>query len=266
MFLKRYYKSIQELRGFTSVDISSKTIKEIEETLDEYKKSNNEYDIGIPLKEGVIINRGIDSNDTPSMLKEDVENTKIAYYFKINEKEEGMYLLWEEYMYNPKGGYSIGTGAYEVLIGDKLGDIRKLDYIDKENPPIFNLIRNKINIDSAKSGLAFLISSLLYIGVVQSSRKVVYRQSKGMSFNSKSNTNNKKKTNTIKIEVLNGDKVMYTMDGNEGVIKGFKTYTRKTESWLVLGHWRKYKNGNKKWINSYIKGEGKQKPKHYKVK
>lgn len=36
----------------------------------------------------------------------------------------------------------------------------------------------------------------------------------------------------------------------------FRAYNRTTESWGVRGHWRTYSNGNKIWIDSYIKGSG----------
>lgn len=265
MLFKRYYKSMQELRGFTSIDISSKTTKEIETTLDEYKQldSNPDDDLGLPIKEGVIISRCLELDDMPSIFKQEADNTKITYYFKISEKDGKLLVLWEEYALNFKDGSAIGLGAYEVLIGDTLGDIKTLDYEDKYNPPIFDIVRRKITSENKKSSLAFLMSSLMYISIVQSNRNVVYRQSKGVSFNSNSKAS---KTKTTKVEVLNGDKVMYIMNGNESIIKGFRNYTRKTESWSVIGHWRKYKNGTKKWINSYVKGIGKPEPKHYKVK
>lgn len=269
MFAKRYYKSFQELRGFTSIDISSKTIEEIKDTLDNYKDNKDEYldNVGIPIREGIIISRGLGLEGIPDILKDDIENTKIVYYFKINEKDDkNLSLYWEEYMFNPKDKSSIGLSAYEVLIGDKIGDIKRVDCIDKYNPPTFNIVRNKMSSSNAKNSLAYLIHSLLYISVVQSNRKVVYKQSKGVKFVSKTTNNSNKTTDTIKVEVLNNDKVMYIMNGNEGIIKGFRNYVRKAESWLVSGHWRKYSNGTMKWIESYVKGKGKLNPKHYKVK
>ena len=36
--------------------------------------------------------------------------------------------------------------------------------------------------------------------------------------------------------------------------KGHKDFERKTMAWYVIGHWRQYKNGTRKFINGYWKG------------
>lgn len=56
----------------------------------------------------------------------------------------------------------------------------------------------------------------------------------------------------------------YTFNIPDGDEK--RAYNRMCESWGVRGHWRHYKNGHKKWIAGYPKGEGRKEAKEYTLK
>lgn len=58
-------------------------------------------------------------------------------------------------------------------------------------------------------------------------------------------------------------RVHYTLN-NTGTLTR-EGITRHTESWLVTGHWRHLRSGNKTWIEPFIKGKGKPDKKVYKI-
>jgi hypothetical protein len=76
-------------------------------------------------------------------------------------------------------------------------------------------------------------------------------------------TNSKEKsTHVIKL----GEKVIYTLDSTSDESKLFKkSYNRKAESWDVMGHDRKYKNGKVVHVKPYVKGKGNKVKRDYKL-
>ena len=274
--MKRYFKTLGELKGFTSIDLTSKTRKDILDYVDEYKETHGDIEeLGLPIKEGVLISKveNITNGIENKVIANGLNNTFQYQYFKIEEVGEELSVLLEVYMHNKDflgSSVFIGQSAYSFKIGDK--DIRKtlktLDYGYKDNSidnQLAKSVKHKFDKDDnlKLSDCSYLIMALLYVSLVQKDREVVYRKAKGMTF--KSSTKKTKATKTEKVEVLNKDKVMYIINGSESNIKSFRGYTRKTDSWNVIGHWRHYKSGLVKWIEGYKKGNGKAKPKHYKV-
>ena len=266
------FKSFNEIKGYTSIDLTSKTIDDILDYIDEYRKNNENYDINFPFKEGVIIRKQELSKE---QHKDIFKNVLSYYYFKIKDEEDSFKILVEVYQSSNIMGSHVFVGQFAMKLdlndseSSSWNSIIPLNY-DGECSGVFKKTLDKLRQDLSSNKQALLkemgyvISSLTYIDIVRNNREVVYKKAKGMTF--KSSTKKAKATKTEKVEVLNGDKVMYVINGSEAHIKGFRTYTRKTDSWNVIGHWRHYKSGLVKWIEGYKKGNGKAKAKHYKVK
>ena len=121
--------------------------------------------------------------------------------------------------------------------------------------------------DAALSGLFMVLRVLYYISIKLQERNTVYKTTKKNLFSNKTSTksNNRRK----KIEVLNKDKVVYLkMNTDLDFLKVLRNYTRKTESWNVVGHYRHLKSGKVVWVQPYRKGnkEMKTEPKKYIIK
>jgi len=65
-----------------------------------------------------------------------------------------------------------------------------------------------------------------------------------------------------KTKIIKVNTVKYTFDLTK---EDKREYTRKTESWLVRGHYRHYKNGKKVWIKPTVKGKGETSGNTYKL-
>lgn len=264
------FKSFNELKGYTSIDLTSKTIDDIFGTIDEYREANGECNINFPFKEGVIIRK-----QSSGEYKDVIKDVLSYYYFKIeNEEQDNFKILVEIYQSSNIMGDNIFVGqcAMKFDIDNETSNsnvIIPLEYNEEEckgmlKQAIQTFRKSLTNKETLSREMGYVLSSLMYIDIVRNDRSVVYKKAKGMTF--KSSAKKSKATKTEKIEVLNGEKVMYVINGNEEHIKKFKTYTRKSDSWDVMGHFRHYKSGLIKWIDGYKKGSGKTKPKHYKVK
>lgn len=209
----------------------------------------------------------------PRMIEEMMKDVKYYIYFKLNlEEKDKLEVLMEVYMYDTKKFELMQLNASNVTFSEEKGfNIQTLKY-DNENKDTYNkmMLAHFSKNDGSKMLFQTLLESLIYVGLIQSNRKVVYKESKGLKYGSSNNTNKPKTSVHEKVEVLNDDKVMYILKGKKTELKTFRTYTRSAESWMVLGHPRHYrKNGEVVktiWIDPYVKGKGKTTPKKYKIK
>lgn len=109
--------------------------------------------------------------------------------------------------------------------------------------------------------LAILSYIMAYIYENQEDREVVYatRQSLPPKKNSKGkaqrNRNITRFKQVLKVNV-NDENIKTSLESNERVYK--------QESWTVRGHPRHLSSGKVVWIDPYIKGQGRHKPKDYK--
>lgn len=267
------FKTLGELKGFSSVDITSKSFDEIQSFNDECRKNGN-FNLNFPLQEGVfILNVARENMGMPHMLEELINDVKYYIYFKIDLAEDELKVLMEAYMYDTKRFEFMQINASNVkyTMGKGL-KIQPLKYTneskDKYSQLMLTYFRRE---DCGKMLFQTLLESLIYVGLIQANRKVIYKKTNGISYQKSSTTATKKKTNPYeKVEVLNEDKVMYVLNGKKEAIKSFRSYTRHTESWQVMGHPRHYRKDGEVvktiWIEPYVKGEGKAKPKSYKIK
>lgn len=270
---KRVFKEYSEIRAYTSIDLTSKSANEIMEYVESKRNDESYSEIGFPIREGVLISR-IQFDEKIKLF----DNALLYYYFKIEYIEDKISILIETYGQSEILGDKvfIGESAFQVELNSNESfdetKVQPLLYSDRKPSKNHFLTINKLRMKKATTegaylnDLAFVLNALLYINIVREERDVIYRKAKGITFKSQTKTTKPvKPTKTQKVEVLNGDKVMYVISGKEDVIKGFRVYNRKTDSWNVIGHWRHYKSGLKKWIEGYKKGKGVAKAKHYKV-
>lgn len=270
--MKQYFKTLEELKSFTSIDLSSKSSQEIVEYVNNYKENNEDLGIEFPIKEGFLIRKV--SNDDDDIKDDIFQNLLEHYYFKIEKNDDSIVFHIETYYDVTMMGEKVfvGESATKFIIGENTdisnNSIIPLDYIDRSEGK-FNAVlqafrNNKIDKKTRMNNIGYVITGLLYINCIRKNRDTIYKKTKGMRFKS---SNNKSKTaQTEKVEILNNDKVMYVINGEKKKIDSFRTYERKTDSWNVMGHFRHYKSGLIKWIEGYKKGIGKSKAKHYKVK
>lgn len=270
--MKQYFKTLEELKGFTSIDLSSKSSQEIVDYVSKYRENNEDLGIEFPIKEGFLIRKV--SNDN-SDIKDDIfQNLLEYYYFKIEQNDDSIIFHIETYYDVVMMGERVfvGESATKFIIGENTeisnNSIIPLNYSDRSKGKfdlaLQALRTNKIDNKTRMDNIGYVITGLLYINCIRKDRDTIYKKQKGMRFKS---SNNKSRTSqTEKVEILNNDKVMYVVNGEKKKVDGFRTYERKTDSWNVIGHFRHYKSGLIKWIESYKKGVGKSKPKHYKVK
>lgn len=267
---KRVFKEYSEIRAYTSIDLTSKSANEIMEYVESKRNDEIYSDMGFPIREGVLISR-VQFDEKIQLF----DNALLYYYFKIENIEDKIRILIETYGQSEILGDKvfIGEGAFQVELSSNESfdetKVQPLLYSDRKPSKNYFLIIDKLRRKKATTEgaylneLAFVLNALLYINIVREERDVIYRKAKGITF--KSQTKTTKPTKTQKVEVLNGDKVMYVISGKEDAIKGFRVYNRKTDSWNVIGHWRHYKSGLKKWIEGYKKGKGIAKARHYKI-
>lgn len=97
-------------------------------------------------------------------------------------------------------------------------------------------------------------------------KEVAYKQDTP-SKKSSSTSLNSSVTEKKKVKVISGEKIIYEVtSSNKDILKTLRNYTRHTESWSVLGHYRQYKSGKKIWINPHVKGTGKKEITKYIIK
>ena len=89
--MERYFKTLGELKGFTSIDLTSKTRKDILDYVDEYKETHGDIEeLGLPIKEGVLISKveNITNGIENKVIANGLNNTIQYQYFKIEEVGE----------------------------------------------------------------------------------------------------------------------------------------------------------------------------------
>lgn len=261
------FKTLAELRGYSTIDITSKSLDEILSYVDTMKEKYGES-LNFPIKEGVIILKDVFIGDTvPDFFKG--SNFKNCIYFTIEDIEPNFKMHIEAYLYESISGTTIGTCAANLDLNTKTTKITQLNYKEELKNSFIEAAldesRAKIPKSVANESCMLAMYSLLYVSLIQANRDTIYKESAGMKY--KSDPTKKKITSkTKKVQVLNDDKVAYVFTGTNEAMKSFREYKRHTESWDVIGHPRHYKSGLIKWIAGFTKGKGRKDPKNYIVK
>lgn len=258
------FKSFAELRGYSSLDITSRQISEIVDFVDLSKEiAHNNFNI--VLDEGVLIAREYETNEKSTSLIE-LDATRYYIYFKIDPNEPNLKIHFEAYVYDSVNCSTTGMCAADAELKDKI-KIDILNYTeDLKNEVLKKSLddyRNKLSEKLCDRMLFILTYALLYVSIIQEDKNTVIKESKGLSYKS---DGLKKSTKTHKIQLINNNRIAYVYTGSKERLNNSREYNRHLESWQVLGHLRHYKKSNKTvWINPYTKGNSKKEAKTYVV-
>lgn len=150
--------------------------------------------------------------------------------------------------------YSYDSEKYEFKL-DIVYDIFKIKNNNIDKGVIY--CSSKILSLASKHYIMVVARCLTYIMEKICNRKVIYKQIKSCR---KSNEKNNNSRAAIKknIEVISEEKIVYfTIDNitNDEIKLLKRSYNRKIESWYVLPHTRRYKNGKVVQVKGYYKGD-----------
>ena len=234
-------KTLQELNGYSKIIFKANTQTIADEVNKKFDFINsNRENLGIPLTECVL------------QVKNRIKSIPATMYIYYKLTNKCIYLesylecdnFLGEYMFIP-----FYKGHINLINGKRIDDnitYEKKDVIIKEyvkqNKDKFRQLTLKIFADC-----------ISLINIVQLDKQTVYKESKGITYNT-SNTKKKKSTNK-NIQVLNSNNVVYTFKGTIEHSKQLKEYKRHTLGWDVVGHLRHYKNGKVAYVKPYHKGD-----------
>jgi hypothetical protein len=262
------FKSLAELRGYSTIDLTSKSIQDIQDYVDS-KKDVLVDSFNFPIKEGVLILREdmMDNIELPSFMFSGT--CKNYIYFKVDDTGEFPKFHIEATMNVDAIGTTVGLCAANIDISKYKPAVKPLVYTEETKNPVIGTMLDEYRQKVAKSLSTRLsclaLFSLMYISLIQMDRETVYKEAGGMKY--KVDPNKKKiASRTKKVQVINDDKVVYVFTASTTNIKSFISYMRHTESWGVAGHYRFYASGLIRWIDSFVKGKGKKEAGRYKVK
>lgn len=182
-----------------------------------------------------------------------VKNMRVSVYAFLEDVTGQI----EVYYYYPD------TYTFECIVIANLKDVTNVEKIK------WIYLSKMANEKSAIATILIVFDAMAYISYKLANKKTVYKK-ENIIKNKKSNNKNNNSSSRKKVSVLNEDKVVYLniSSSDSDFLKQLRNYTRKTESWSVLGHYRQLKSGKKIWVSPHKKGSKKAKiePKKYIVK
>lgn len=161
----------------------------------------------------------------------------------------------EFYLYDSK------TYDFMFMFGVNLSNIdnpEKLQFYKNEKKIFMGVLRD----ENCRILLTEVANVLAYISYTLENRDVIIRDIQQKNSVSKSsninNSNNKRK-----IEVSKNNLIIYKITTSDNDFINKRNYSRHTEGWSVIGHFRTLKNGKKIWVNPYYKGKKQKGGKKY---
>lgn len=261
------FKSLNDLKSLTLIDTNGKSYKSIVESNKKFEEKYGSAEIKFPIKEAVIYMKEI-AEGSSAMLRNPIYKEDYIYYkiLKDDNNNDSLEVLLESYAII-EGEFHPQFGAM-LKVKDGNPTITELSYeiVELLNGRQKNLMQIPNRKAFIKARCGMLLDYLIFIWTSKLNSSVTYKSvNKDKNESSNKNINNKK-NNREKIHILNDDKIVYIVEGDKNTLKSFKKYNRKTDSWNVSGHYRRYKSGLVKWIDEYSKGIGEKKNKKYKIK
>lgn len=100
------------------------------------------------------------------------------------------------------------------------------------------------------------VKVMCYIIIVKDNKNIVYKKVEHTETTKTSTNNTNYRYKRKNIEVLNKEKVVYSLDikSKNGYRQFKKSYTRHTESWQVMGFTRHYKSGKVIYVKPHVRG------------
>lgn len=130
----------------------------------------------------------------------------------------------------------------------------------------YTIIESSVEKNKIKKIIKLFEVAWIYIIMIKDSPKIIQKATR-TSKKSSSNKSNvivpKEKT----VNYISDKKILYTIVGEDIHIKSFKKRQRHLDSWQVIGHTRKLKNGKTVFVKPYVKGDKEKiKSKEYVIK
>jgi hypothetical protein len=144
------FKTLAELRGYSTIDITSKSLREIQDYVD-LKKDLLGESLNFPIKEGVLILREdmLDNMDLPSFISPDI--CKNYIYFKIDEDGDFPKFHIEASMSIDTNGTTVGICAANIDISKYSPKVIPLVYTEDTKNPILGTMLDEYRKKVAKS-------------------------------------------------------------------------------------------------------------------
>ena len=212
---------------------------------------------------GIVVSEQAIKRDVNSMINEGV----LDYILRVNIDDEKMTIKCGSLIAYDDGNVddeSIYRYLFEVKNEGVMlenGIIPKLDYT-------VTVLRRpeEINSVSLQEGLGILaedsvkqIFTTLLVLNGEMSNFIEKEESTGIKVihnNKKKTKKGKIKKNPIYIKCTKLKLKMLSENDIKDLAK--RSYGRRSLNWIVRGHWRNYKNGNRVWINSQVRGAAKR--------
>lgn len=232
-------KTLKEIKQFDTITLSEK-FEDITKIMFEDFHNGITPNIYFPLEEGVI-----------KVTSERKEETQVLYFYftriqkNIFRIECSIYLR-KDFQYHNTVDFTM----------------------DLDNDTSFNVLwkNEKLNqSDILESYSKSLYCVLGYIIKVKDNPVTKIKKAKKTKTAKDNPISEHRKDVKTKRTVTLGERVIYEINTTDEGIKHFRKYTRRTESWSVIGHYRHYKNGKTVYIEPCIKGQGKRVKKEYKI-
>lgn len=247
------FNTLETLRKNTIVDISNKSFNYISNYVINHRKEHGDTNIQFPFTEGVIEKKEIQGG-----LFLAKPQTEVCYwYFKVLKFSNDSFTLLMEMYFQSQDGLFTGLNTGILDIGKNGFNIKPLEECEKLN----SIYEKKL-----KTDFSLLLDTLLYISIINQEKKTIYKEAEKKISSSSSNRTPINTAKRKSIKVLNEDKIMYLVDGDNKHIEHLKKRRCITVSFDVMGHYRHYKNGSVVWINQYRKGTGKKESSIYTIK
>lgn len=161
-------------------------------------------------------------------------NDYYGFIYFIKEDERG--IKWESYFVP-----NLGNRAWTVEHQNKINAYAEWWYYDDKTRQAMETMRAIILADWYAIQLSLLHPTLQTVFFNPVKEKEYSRQGVGK--------NRKRITKYVRKHYITAEGIDEALYGH-----GHRDFERKTMAWYVIGHWRQYKNGTRKFINGYWKG------------
>lgn len=230
------YKTFREIKEIDTITINA-SLKDMEKNYWQKRKEGNGHIKYMPPLYQAVLKYKYQGKYEP-------KNTIQYIYFEVINN--GLEL--EFYQYNTTK-YIFTPLMYVVLT-------------PKDGFEILNVYSKQINANFSQSLIFVYLYLSTYVNTIKNDPNTIIKKEKQLSC--KMSTSNNKYSN--KTVVISNNKIVYEVINKEGLNNIKRQYIKHIESFNVMGHTRKLKNGKIIYVRPYKKGVGITKKKEYVVK
>lgn len=224
-------------------------------------------------KDGIDILQEVDRESSfpeLSILPEYVVKVTMTSPLSIGARKAVSYIYFSEeqgilelYNYYPDN-YEL-LHVFTLDCNSLIGTSKGFNVTEQSLVDCFVYLDSKHSIDDIKRYFLFTIDMLKYVADQLVAPKNTIKKQRATA-RAAGSSNTPAAPVKKKAIVLNADKVVYNMSySSDSAIANIRSYQRRAQSWAVIGHSRKLKNGKTVWVKPYVKGTGTKETKQYKV-